>query len=75
MLTGCSKGGSDAGDNKKQDEQNAQRQQASIKFGDAADSTGPAAAVPGAKNGGSMESSSATATRTWTPRRSTSTTR
>ncbi|WP_037659922.1 ABC transporter substrate-binding protein [Streptomyces griseofuscus] len=55
VLTGCSKGGSDAGDNKKQDEQNAQRQQASIKFGDAADSTGPAAAVPGAKNGGSME--------------------
>ncbi|OIK26426.1 ABC transporter substrate-binding protein [Streptomyces malaysiense] len=55
VLTGCSKGGSDAGDNKKQDEQNAQRQQASIKFGDAADSTGPAPAVPGAKNGGSME--------------------
>ncbi|CAK7281260.1 ABC transporter substrate-binding protein [Streptomyces misionensis JCM 4497] len=55
MLTGCSKGGSDAGDNSKQDEQNAKRQQAAIKFGDAADSTGPAAPVPGAKPGGSME--------------------
>jgi len=55
VLTGCSKGGSDAGDNSKQDEQNAKRQQAAIKFGDAADSTGPAAPVPGAKPGGSME--------------------
>ncbi|QLJ05123.1 ABC transporter substrate-binding protein [Streptomyces sp. NEAU-sy36] len=55
VLTGCSKGGSDAGDNSKQDQQNAKRQQAAIKFGDAADSTGPAAPVPGAKPGGSME--------------------
>ncbi|MEU6535410.1 ABC transporter substrate-binding protein [Streptomyces sp. NPDC047000] len=55
VLTGCSKGGSDAGDNKKQDQQNAKRQQSSIKFGNASDSTGPAAAVPGAKSGGTME--------------------
>lgn len=54
MLTGCSKGGSDKGNNSK-DKQNAQRQQASIKFGNAADSTGPAAEVPGAKSGGTME--------------------
>src|SRR4051812_10822712 len=54
VLTGCSKGGSDTGDNKKQDKENAQRQQASIKFGDAADSQGPAAAVPGAKSGGTI---------------------
>ncbi len=55
VLTGCSKGGSDASDNNKQDKENAARQQKSIKFGDAADSTGPAAAVPGAKPGGSIE--------------------
>lgn len=55
MLTGCSKGGSDSGDDKKKDEQNASRQQAPIKFGNAADSTGPAAEVPGAKSGGTME--------------------
>ncbi|MEW2624845.1 ABC transporter substrate-binding protein [Streptomyces sp. NPDC048106] len=55
VLTGCSKGGSDAGDNSKKDQQDAKRQQAAIKFGDAADSTGPAAPVPGAKNGGTME--------------------
>ncbi|TWV46553.1 ABC transporter substrate-binding protein [Streptomyces misionensis] len=55
VLTGCSKGGSDAGDNSKRDQQNAKRQQAAIKFGDAADSTGPASPVPGAKPGGSME--------------------
>ncbi|MET8133659.1 ABC transporter substrate-binding protein [Streptomyces sp. NPDC005251] len=54
VLTGCSKGGSDKGNNSK-DKQNAQRQQASIKFGNAADSTGPAAEVPGAKSGGTME--------------------
>ncbi|EPD55095.1 MULTISPECIES: ABC transporter substrate-binding protein [Streptomyces] len=54
VLTGCSKGGSDTGDNKKEDKENAQRQQASIKFGGAADSQGPAAAVPGAKNGGTI---------------------
>ncbi|MCS0602340.1 ABC transporter substrate-binding protein [Streptomyces sp. LP11] len=55
VLTGCSKGGSDgSGDDKKQQE-NAKRQQASIRFGDAADSTGPAADVPGAKSGGTME--------------------
>lgn len=55
MLTGCSKGGSDSGGNNKQDNANAKRQQASIKFGNAADSTGPAAPVPGAKSGGTME--------------------
>ena len=55
VLTGCSKGGSDASDNNKQDKENAARQQKSIKFGDTADSTGPAAAVPGAKSGGTME--------------------
>ncbi|MFR0358028.1 ABC transporter substrate-binding protein [Streptomyces sediminimaris] len=55
VLTGCSKGGSDASNNNKQDEQNAKRQQSSIKFGDAADSAGPAAAVKGAKPGGTME--------------------
>jgi peptide/nickel transport system substrate-binding protein len=55
VLTGCSKGGSDAGDNKKQDTENAQRQQAAIKFGNASDSTGPAAEVPGAKPGGTVE--------------------
>ncbi|MEV7324805.1 ABC transporter substrate-binding protein [Streptomyces sp. NPDC093970] len=56
VLTGCSKGGSDnGGDNKKQDQKNAQAQQASIKFGDASDSTGPATAVPGAKPGGKLE--------------------
>ncbi|WRZ90817.1 ABC transporter substrate-binding protein [Streptomyces sp. NBC_01007] len=54
VLTGCSKGGSDKGNNSK-DKENAQRQQASIKFGNAADSTGPAAEVPGAKSGGTME--------------------
>ena len=37
VLTGCSKGGSNASDNEKKDQQNAKRQQASIKFGSAAD--------------------------------------
>ncbi|MFD5816237.1 ABC transporter substrate-binding protein [Streptomyces sp. NPDC127038] len=55
VLTGCSKGGSDKGNNNSKDKENAQRQQASIKFGNAADSTGPAADVPGAKSGGTME--------------------
>jgi peptide/nickel transport system substrate-binding protein len=55
VLTGCSKGGSDSGTNDKKDQQDAQRQQASIKFGGASDSTGPAPAVPGAKPGGTME--------------------
>ncbi|MDO0925900.1 ABC transporter substrate-binding protein [Streptomyces sp. TG1A-8] len=55
VLTGCSKGGSDSGTNGKKDEQNAKRQQASVRFGDAADSTGPAADVPGARPGGTME--------------------
>ncbi|WP_406440183.1 ABC transporter substrate-binding protein [Streptomyces sp. NBC_00631] len=55
VLTGCSKGGSDASDNNKQDQKNAKAQQAAIKFGDAADSTGPAKAVPGAKTGGKLE--------------------
>ncbi|MFF8402408.1 ABC transporter substrate-binding protein [Streptomyces sp. NPDC014846] len=55
VLTGCSKGGSDSGTDGKKDKENAQRQQASIKFGDAAASTGPAADVPGAKTGGTME--------------------
>ncbi|MGW3913737.1 ABC transporter substrate-binding protein [Streptomyces sp. NPDC005070] len=55
VLTGCSKGGSDNGNKDNKDKENAQRQQASIKFGNAADSTGPAAEVPGAKSGGTME--------------------
>ncbi|MEV6837656.1 ABC transporter substrate-binding protein [Streptomyces sp. NPDC051133] len=55
VLTGCSKGGSDGGTDGKKDQENAKSQQASIKFGDAADSTGPAADVPGAKSGGTME--------------------
>ncbi|MEU9137599.1 ABC transporter substrate-binding protein [Streptomyces sp. NPDC048404] len=55
VLTGCSKGGSDDGKGDNKDKENAQRQQASIKFGNAADSTGPAAEVPGAKSGGTME--------------------
>lgn len=55
MLTGCSKGGSDKGNDSNKDKENAQRQQQSIKFGTAADSTGPAAEVPGAKSGGTME--------------------
>jgi peptide/nickel transport system substrate-binding protein len=55
VLTGCSKGGSDSSDNNGKDKENATRQQASIKFGDASDSTGPAAAVAGAKTGGTME--------------------
>ncbi|WP_405843823.1 ABC transporter substrate-binding protein [Streptomyces sp. NBC_01518] len=55
VLTGCSKGGSDASDNSSKDKANAARQQKSIKFGDTADSTGPAAPVAGAKSGGTME--------------------
>jgi peptide/nickel transport system substrate-binding protein len=55
VLSGCSKGGSSASGNDKKDQQNAKRQQASIKFGDAKDSTGPAATVPGAKTGGTLE--------------------
>ncbi|WP_369391659.1 ABC transporter substrate-binding protein [Streptomyces sp. CG1] len=55
VLTGCSKGGSDSSGNGKKDQQDAKRQQALIKFGSAADSTGPAAPVPGAKSGGAME--------------------
>jgi peptide/nickel transport system substrate-binding protein len=55
VLTGCSKGGSDKGNDSNKDKENAQRQQQSIKFGTAADSTGPAAEVPGAKSGGTME--------------------
>ncbi|MCN9243017.1 ABC transporter substrate-binding protein [Streptomyces sp. RY43-2] len=55
VLSGCSKGGSSGGDNHKKDDTNAKRQQALIKFGDVAASTGPAAPVPGAKSGGTME--------------------
>lgn len=55
VLTGCSKGGSDSGDDDKKQQQNAQRQQALIKFGDEKASTGPAAEVPGAKSGGTLE--------------------
>ncbi|MFJ7148635.1 ABC transporter substrate-binding protein [Streptomyces sp. NPDC100445] len=55
VLTGCSKGGSDGGGDDKKQQENAKRQQASIEFGDAAASTGPAAEVPGAKPGGTME--------------------
>jgi peptide/nickel transport system substrate-binding protein len=55
LLTGCSKGGSDTGNNDKKDNADAKRQQSSIAFGNSADSTGPAAPVPGAKSGGTME--------------------
>ncbi|MHC3473475.1 ABC transporter substrate-binding protein [Streptomyces sp. 7R007] len=55
LLSGCSKGGSNASDDEKKDQENAKRQQASVKFGDASDSQGPAAAVPGAKKGGTLE--------------------
>ncbi|MET8451767.1 ABC transporter substrate-binding protein [Streptomyces sp. NPDC005209] len=55
VLSGCSKGGSDSGGDNKKQQENAKRQQASIKFGDAAASTGPAPDVPGAKAGGTME--------------------
>ncbi|MFE8942899.1 ABC transporter substrate-binding protein [Streptomyces sp. NPDC007856] len=55
VLTGCSKGGSDSGTNGNKDQKNAEAQQAAIKFGGTADSQGPAADVPGAKSGGSME--------------------
>ncbi|MFF3914877.1 ABC transporter substrate-binding protein [Streptomyces sp. NPDC001852] len=55
VLTGCSKGGSDTGTNGNKDQKNAEAQQAAIKFGGTADSQGPAADVPGAKSGGSME--------------------
>ncbi|MFB9463686.1 ABC transporter substrate-binding protein [Streptomyces cinereospinus] len=52
-LTGCSEGGSQNGTGDEQDQQHAERQQgASIAFGDAEASTGPAPAVPGAKPGG-----------------------
>ncbi|KPI26299.1 ABC-type transporter, periplasmic subunit [Actinobacteria bacterium OK074] len=54
VLSACSSGGSDTGDDNN-DQGNAKSQQSSIKFGDAADSTGPAKAVPGAKSGGTME--------------------
>ncbi|KUN27558.1 ABC transporter [Streptomyces antibioticus] len=54
VLTGCSSGGSKGSDNDKQDKENAQRQQAGISFGDAKDSTGPAAELPGAKPGGTI---------------------
>ncbi|MEU0332743.1 ABC transporter substrate-binding protein [Streptomyces sp. NPDC006193] len=55
VLTGCSKGGSDDGGDDDQQRRNAARQQASIEFGDAADSKGPARDVPGAKSGGTLE--------------------
>jgi peptide/nickel transport system substrate-binding protein len=54
VLTGCSEGGSKDGTNDKKDQENAQRQQATIEFGDAAASTGPAPEVPGAKPGGTI---------------------
>ncbi|MFJ5551264.1 ABC transporter substrate-binding protein [Streptomyces sp. NPDC093225] len=54
-LTACGgSGGGDDGDDGAKDKDNAQRQQAQIKFGTAADSTGPAAAVAGAKTGGKL---------------------
>ncbi|WP_051795904.1 ABC transporter substrate-binding protein [Streptomyces sp. NRRL S-87] len=54
-LTGCGgSGGGDDGDDGAKDKDNAQRQQAQIKFGTAADSTGPAPAVSGAKTGGTL---------------------
>lgn len=55
VLTGCSEGGSDTGGNDRQDKENAQRQQATIGFGDAKDSQGPAPEVPGAKSGGTIQ--------------------
>jgi peptide/nickel transport system substrate-binding protein len=54
VLTGCSEGGSKGGASDKKDQENAQRQQATIEFGDAAASTGPAPEVPGAKPGGTI---------------------
>ncbi len=55
VLTGCSEGGSEGtGDKNKQDQENAQRQQAGIEFGDEKASTGPAAEVAGAKPGGTI---------------------
>ncbi|MEV8553094.1 ABC transporter substrate-binding protein [Streptomyces glaucescens] len=56
VLTGCSEGGSKAGNDKndKEQQENAARQQSSIPFGDAKDSQGPAPEVPGAKSGGAI---------------------
>lgn len=54
VLTGCSEGGSKGGGNDKEQQENAERQQSAIKFGDAAASKGPAAEVPGAKSGGTI---------------------
>ncbi|KUL30644.1 ABC transporter substrate-binding protein [Streptomyces regalis] len=54
VLTGCSSGGSKSGGNDKEQQENAERQKALIKFGDAAASKGPAAEVPGAKPGGTI---------------------
>ncbi|MCZ4605838.1 ABC transporter substrate-binding protein [Streptomyces sp. Lzd4kr] len=54
VLTGCSEGGSKSGGNDKEQQENAERQQAAIKFGDEAASKGPAAEVPGAKSGGTI---------------------
>lgn len=54
VLTGCSEGGSKNGTSNNQDKEKAERQQASIEFGDAKASTGPAADVPGAKAGGTV---------------------
>jgi len=53
-LTGCSGGGSKNGTGDQKDTENAKRQQSSIDFGDAQDSIGPAAEVPGAKPGGTV---------------------
>ncbi|MFF3329006.1 ABC transporter substrate-binding protein [Streptomyces sp. NPDC002888] len=54
VLTGCSSGGSKSGGDDKKQQENAERQKALIKFGDAAASKGPAAEVPGAKSGGTI---------------------
>lgn len=54
VLTGCSEGGSKGGGDDKKQRENAERQQSSIDFGDAAASKGPAAEVPGAKPGGTI---------------------
>jgi peptide/nickel transport system substrate-binding protein len=54
VLTGCSEGGSKTGDNAQKDKENAERQQASITFGDEKASAGPAPEVPGAKSGGTI---------------------
>ncbi|MFE7269448.1 ABC transporter substrate-binding protein [Streptomyces sp. NPDC057623] len=54
VLTGCSEGGSKGSGNDKEQQENAERQQSAIEFGDAAASKGPAAEVPGGRSGGTI---------------------